>query len=85
MANLDDPVGRGAPFPDATSSLLPNGPHAKEAQANLDRIELTLATKLAGGTLITHSEAIRLKNENKDLQSATCCPERPRSSSHTPR
>ena len=64
---LDDPVGAVHHFR-RYIEFLPNGPHAKEAQANLDRIELTLATKLAGGTLITHSEAVRLKNENKDLK-----------------
>ena len=48
--------------------ILPNGPHAREAKANLDRLELTLATTLAGGTLITHTEAAKLKAENKDLK-----------------
>ena len=64
---LDDPVGAVHHFR-RYIEFLPNGPHAKEAKANLDRIELTLATSLAGGTLITHSEAVRLKNENKDLK-----------------
>ena len=48
--------------------ILPNGPHAREAKADLDRLELTLATTLAGGTLITHTEAAKLKAENKDLK-----------------
>lgn len=64
---LNDPVGAVHHFRRYVE-FLPNGPHAKEAKANLDRIELTLATSLAGGTLITHSEATRLKNENKDLK-----------------
>ena len=45
---LDDAVGAVHHFR-RYIEFLPNGPHAKEAQANLDRLELTLATKLAGG------------------------------------
>ncbi len=48
--------------------LSPNGLHVKEAQASLARLELTLATKLAGGTLITHAEAVKLKTDNADLR-----------------
>lgn len=48
--------------------ILPGGPHAREAKNNLDRLELTLATTLAGGTLITHAEATKIKAENKDLK-----------------
>ncbi len=48
--------------------ILPSGPHAREAKNNLDRLELTLATTLAGGTLISHTEATKLKAENKDLK-----------------
>ncbi len=64
---LNDPVGAVHHFR-RYLEFLPGGPHAKEAKANLDRIELTLATSLAGGTLITHSEAMRIRNENKDLR-----------------
>ena len=64
---LNDPVGAVHHFR-RYLEFLPNGPHAKEAKGNLDRIELTLATSLAGGTLITHAEATRLRNENKDLR-----------------
>ena len=64
---LADPVGAVHHFR-RYLEFLPNGPHAKEAKANLDRIELTLATSLAGGTLITHAEAVRLRNENKELR-----------------
>lgn len=49
-------------------ALLPAGRYAREAKANLDRTEMTLATSLGGGTLLTRSEAIRLKNENVELQ-----------------
>ena len=48
-------------------ALQPNGSHARDARNNLGRLELTLATSLSGGTLISHAEALRLKNENTDL------------------
>ena len=64
---LNDPVGAVHHFR-RYLEFLPGGPHAKEAKANLDRLELTLATSLAGGTLITHTEAMKLRNENKDLK-----------------
>ncbi len=66
-ANLDDPVGAVHHFK-RYMEMQPNGAHAKEARANLDRIELKLATSLAGGTLITHAEAAKLRQENKDLR-----------------
>ena len=47
--------------------IAPNGQHVHEAQSNLARLELTLATNLAGGTLISHTEAMKLKAENADL------------------
>ena len=64
---LNDPVGAVHHFR-RYLEILPNGPHAREAKADLDRLELTLATTLAGGTLISHTEATKLKAENKDLQ-----------------
>ncbi len=66
-ANLDDPVGAVHHFK-RYLEIQPNGLHAKEAHADLDRIELKLATSLAGGTLITHAEAAKLRQENKDLK-----------------
>ena len=66
-ANLDDAVGAVHHFK-RYLEIQPNGPHAKEARANLDRLELKLATSLAGGTLITHAEAAKLRQENKDLK-----------------
>ncbi len=48
-------------------ALQPNGSHARDAKSNLGRLELTLATSLSGGTMISHAEALRLKNENTDL------------------
>ena len=66
-ANLDDPIGAVHHFK-RYIEMQPNGMHAKEARANLDRIEPILATKLGGGTLISHSEAMKLRQENKDLR-----------------
>ena len=64
---LEDPVGAVHHFKRYMEQA-PNGAHVGEAKANLDRLELTLATKLAGGTLISHTEALRLKTENSDLR-----------------
>ena len=64
--------------------LLPTGPHAREAKANLDRLELTLATTLAGGTLITHTEAAKLKAENKDLKAQLALARNPPPGAVTP-
>ena len=64
---LDDPVGAVHHF-QRYIELSPNGQHVKEAQSNLKRLELTLATKLAGGTLISHTEAMKLKTDNADLR-----------------
>ena len=64
---LNDPVSAVHHF-NRYLEILPNGPHAKEAKSNLDRLELILATTLAGGTLISHAEATKLKAENKDLK-----------------
>lgn len=49
-------------------ALQPTGSHARDAKANLSRLELTLATSLSGGTLISHAEALRLRNENIELR-----------------
>ena len=65
--NLDDPIGAVYHF-NRYIEMLPNGAHAKEARDNLKRIEPILATKLAGGTLISHSDAMKLRQENKDLR-----------------
>jgi nucleoid-associated protein YgaU len=49
-------------------AIVPGGAHAREAKTNLNRLELNLATSLSGGTLISHSEAVRLRNDNADLR-----------------
>jgi nucleoid-associated protein YgaU len=46
----------------------PEGAHAKQAKADLARLELTLATSLSGGTLISHADALKLRTENADLR-----------------
>lgn len=64
---LNDPVGAVHHFR-RYMEIAPNGQHVHEAQANLARLELTLATNLAGGTLISHTEAMKLKADNADLR-----------------
>ena len=64
---LNDPVSAVHHFR-RYMELSPNGAHVNEAKSNLARLELTLATNLAGGTLISHTEAMRLKTENSDLR-----------------
>ena len=49
-------------------ALQPSGSHVRDAKNNLSRLELTLATSLSGGTLISHAEAMRLRNENIELR-----------------
>ena len=66
-ANLDDPISAVHHF-NRYIEMLPNGAHAKEARDSLKRIEPILATKLAGGTLISHADAMKLRQENKDLR-----------------
>ena len=48
--------------------VAPDGAHAKEAKANLARLELTVASSLSGGTFISHADALRLRAENADLR-----------------
>ncbi len=65
--NLNDPLSAAHHFR-RYIEMLPNGLHAKEARENTTRIERNLATKLNDGTLIGHTEALRLKQENADLK-----------------
>lgn len=66
-ANLKDAIGAVHHY-NRYIEMQPNGPHAKEARDNLKRIEPLLATSLGDGTLITHAEATKLRQENKDLR-----------------
>jgi nucleoid-associated protein YgaU len=49
-------------------SLAPDGAHAKEVREFIKRDETTLLTSLSGDSLVTRSEAARLKNENLTLR-----------------
>jgi LysM repeat protein len=49
-------------------SLAPDGTHAKEVREFIKRDETTLLTSLSGDSLVTRSEAARLKNENLTLR-----------------
>ena len=80
---MDDPVSAVHHFR-RYIELSPNGPHVGEAKANLSRLELTLATKLAGGTLISHTEALRLKAENGDLKKQLAARSNPANGSINP-
>ncbi len=64
---LNDPLSAAHHFRRYVE-VAPNGPHLKEATANIARIEHVLATRLNEGTLIGHAEAVRLKQENADLR-----------------
>ena len=64
---LHDPVG-AVHHLHRYLALFPGGPHAREAKTTLERLELTLATSLSGGTLIPRAEANQLKAENVSLR-----------------
>ena len=53
-------------------TLAPSGPHANEAKSFMKKDELELGTTLSGDSVVSRSEAARLKNENlalrKDLE-----------------
>ena len=48
--------------------LAPTGPHAEEVNRFMKRDEIALATSLSGDTVVTRSEAARLRNENLNLR-----------------
>lgn len=49
-------------------TLVPNGPHAKDAKNFMKRDEITLVTSLSGDSVVTRAEVARLKNENLNLR-----------------
>jgi tetratricopeptide (TPR) repeat protein len=49
-------------------ALSPNGPHANDAKNSIKRDQITALTELSGDSVITRSEAARLRNENLDLR-----------------
>ena len=49
-------------------SLAPSGPHASEARNFMKRNEVALLTSLSGDSVVSRTEAARLKNENLSLR-----------------
>ena len=49
-------------------TLSPNGPHSNDVKNFMKRDEIALATSLSGDSIVTRSEAARLKNENLNLR-----------------
>lgn len=49
-------------------SLAPSGPHASEARNFMKRDEVALLTSLSGDSVVSRTEAARLKNENLSLR-----------------
>src|ERR1700719_3186085 len=49
-------------------TLNPNGAHATEVKDFMKRDEIALATSLSGDSVVTRSEATRLRNENLNLR-----------------
>jgi LysM repeat protein len=48
-------------------ALSPNGPHAKDVNESIQRDEIAALTALSGDSVITRTEAARLRNENLTL------------------
>src|SRR5438128_9160589 len=63
---LNDPVSALHHFRRCLA-LSPNGSHAKDAQNSIKRDEVAVLTTLSGDSVVTRSEAARLRNENLDL------------------
>src|SRR5438094_1044407 len=65
---LNDPVSALHHFRRCLA-LSPNGSHAKDAQNSIKRDEVAVLTTLSGDSVVTRSEAARLRNENlKELE-----------------
>ena len=60
---LNDPVSALHHFKRCLA-LSPNGPHANEVKNSIKRDEIAALTVLSGDSVITRSEAARLRNEN---------------------
>jgi LysM repeat protein len=71
---LNDPIGALHHFK-RYLSLNPNGPHAKEVKESMERDRIAALTALSGDSVITRTEAVRLRNENlmlhKELETRT--------------
>src|SRR5215475_14559158 len=64
--NLNDPVSALHHFR-RYLALTPNGSHMKDAKESIQRDEIAALTVLSGDSVITRSEAARLRNENLTL------------------
>src|SRR6266446_4709487 len=49
-------------------TLSPNGPHSDDVKNFMKRDEIVLATSLSGDSVVTRTEAARLRNENLNLR-----------------
>ncbi len=49
-------------------TLSPNGPHSNDVKNFMRRDEIALATSLSGDSVVTRTEAARLRNENLNLR-----------------
>jgi LysM repeat protein len=63
---LNDPVNALHHFKRYVA-LSPNGPHAKDVKESIKRDEIAALTALSGDSVITRTEAARLRNENLTL------------------
>jgi LysM repeat protein len=63
---LNDPVGALHHFR-RYLALSPNGPHANDVKNSIKHDEIAALTVLSGDSVITRSEAARLRNENLNL------------------
>lgn len=63
---LNDPVNALHHFK-RYLALTPNGPHAKDVKDSIKRDEVGALTQLSGDSVITRTEAARLRNENLAL------------------
>src|SRR6266849_7418390 len=49
-------------------TLSPHGPHSNDVKNFMKRDEIVLATSLSGDSVVTRTEAARLRNENLNLR-----------------
>src|SRR5881409_3168365 len=64
---LNDPVSALHHFK-RYLALSPNGSHANDVKNSIKRDEVAVLTTLSGDSVVTRSEAARLRNENLDLR-----------------
>ncbi len=64
---MDDPLNALHHFK-RYLTLSPNGPHSNDVKNFMKRDEIALATSLSGDSIVTRTEAARLRNENLNLR-----------------